>query len=322
MAVEDNEEEIELGLDSLESLEAEALKELGQEDETIEDKQDNNLDEDIQKKDNDSEDEQKDDKKGKIDEQEEEIKPDFKPIEFEIAGQKIVLNSEEELKAMLSKGAESISKQDKSLELESEIIKQGKITADDLKLLIDAKNGDAKAIAKLAKNSNINILDVDEDDADSYVPTFAPNIVSDVERVAREISADTEHAAQFTSIASNLPNDFKTAIMSNANDLKVFSEHVKTGLAQKIIPEAMKLVYTKGMSFSDAYVAVGSDMVKVKEQPKQEERILTDREKELRKKASESGNNQSNGGKKTLTVDDIANMSDEDFEKLTAADLE
>ena len=223
---------------------------------------------------------------------------------------------------MLSKGAESISKQDKSLELESEIIKQGKITADDLKLLIDAKNGDAKAIAKLAKNSNINILDGDEDDADSYVPTFAPNIVSDVERVAREISADTEHAAQFTSIASNLPNDFKTAIMSNANDLRVFSEHIKTGLAQKIIPEAMKLVYTKGMSFSDAYVAVGSEMVKVKEQPKQEERILTDREKELRKKASESGNNQSNGGKKTLTVDDIANMSDEDFEKLTAADLE
>lgn len=318
MAVENNEEEVELELDSLESLEAEALKELKQEDETIEDKQDNDLDKEY----NDSEDEQKNDKEDEVDEQKEETKPDFKPIEFEIAGQKIVLNSEEELKAMLSKGAESISKQDKSLELESEIIKQGKITADDLKLLIDAKNGDTKAIAKLAKNSNINILDVDEDDADSYVPTFAPNIVSDVERVAREISADTEHAAQFTSIASNLPNDFKTAIMSNANDLKVFSEHVKTGLAQKIIPEAMKLVYTKGMSFSDAYVAVGSDMVKVKEQPKQEERILTDREKELRKKASESGNNQSNGGKKTLTVDDIANMSDEDFEKLTAADLE
>ena len=318
MDIENNEEEVELELDSLESLEAEALKELEQEDETIKDEQDNDLEDDIEEEDDNSEDEQEEE----VDKQEEEIKPDFKPIEFEIAGQKIVLNSEEELKAMLSKGAESISKQDKSLELESEIIKQGKITADDLKLLIDAKNGDAKAIAKLAKNSNINILDIDEDDADSYVPTYAPNIVSDVEKVAREISADTEHAAQFKSIASNLPNDFKTAIMSNANDLKVFSEHIKTGLAQKIIPEAMKLVYTKGMSFSDAYIAVGSEMVKVKEQPKQEERILTDREKELRKKASESGNNQSNSGKKTLTVDDIANMSDEDFEKLTAADLE
>ena len=69
-------------------------------------------------------------------------------------------------------------------------------------------------------------------------------------------------------------------------------------------------------------IKVDIDEEKIKEQPKQEERILTDREKELRKKASESGNNQSNGGKKTLTVDDIANMSDEDFEKLTAADLE
>ena len=69
-------------------------------------------------------------------------------------------------------------------------------------------------------------------------------------------------------------------------------------------------------------IKVDIDEEEIKEQPKQEERILTDREKELRKKASESGNNQSNGGKKTLTVDDIANMSDEDFEKLTAADLE
>ena len=117
-------------------------------------------------------------------------------------------------------------------------------------------------------------------------------------------------------------SEFKAKIMSNANDLKTFSEHIKNGLAQQIIPEAMKLVYTKGMNFSDAYVSVGLELTQTKQEPKKEERNLSDREKELRKKASESGNNQSNGGKKTLTVDDIANMSDEEFEKLTPEDLE
>lgn len=310
----------ELELDSIESLEAEALKELEQED-NIEQE----VDEDFQNEndENNLEDDEKDEQEETDNKEVEEDKPDeFKPIEFEISGQKITLKSEDELKAMLSKGAESLSKQDNSLDLENEIIKQGKITADDLKLLIDAKNGDAKAIAKLAANSNIDILEVEADDADKYVPTFAPVIVSDVEKVAREISADVEHANTFTAIASALPQEFKDTIMSNANDLKTFSEHIKSGLAQQIIPEAMKLVYTKGMKFSDAYVAVGLELTQTKQEPKKEERNLTDREKELRKKASESGNNQSNGSKKTLTVDDIANMSDEDFANLKAEDLE
>ena len=314
----------ELELDSIESLEAEALKELEQEDNNESQNEEEDKDFQNENDENNLEDDEKNEKQEESNEEEEEldVKDTFKPIEFEIAGQKITLKSEDELKAMLSKGAESLSKQDNSLDLENEIIKQGKITADDLKLLIDAKNGDAKAIAKLAANSNIDILEVEADDADKYVPTFAPVIISDVEKVAREISADVEHANQFTKIASNLPQDFKAAIMSNANDLKTFSEHIRNGLAQQIIPEAMKLVYTKGMNFADAYVAVGTELTQTKQEPKKEERNLTDREKELRKKASESGNNQSNSGKKTLTVDDIANMSDEEFEKLTPEDLE
>ena len=312
-----------LELDSIESLEAEALKELKQEDNN--ESQNKEEDKDFQNENdgNNLEDNEENEQED-IDEKEDVIdnNDDFKPIEFEIAGQKITLNSEEELKSMLSKGAESLSKQDNSLELENEIIKQGKITADDLKLLIDAKNGDAKAIAKLAANAKIDILEVEADDADKYIPTFSPVIISDVEKVAREISADIEHASQFTQIASNLPQDFKAAIMSNANDLKTFSEHIRSGLAQQIIPEAMKLVYTKGMNFSDAYVVIGTELTQAKQEPKKEERQLTDREKELRKKASESGNNQSNGGKRKLTVDDIANMPAEEFEKLTAEDLE
>ena len=329
MAIENDDD---LKLDLIEDLEAEALKEINESGEdnsgTSEngeqndnENQENNSEDNIDNKDNDS---INDDNGSNDNEQKnkDNIELDFKPIEFEIAGQKIILNSEEELKAMLSKGAESLARQDNSLSLEKTIIEQGKITADDLKLLIDAKNGDAKAIAKLAKISNIDILEVEADDADKYVNTFKPTIISDTEKVAREIASDKEHAEIFTKIASGLPMDFKQAIMSNANDLKTFSQHIKSGLAQQIIPEAMKKTFTEGISFSDAYVKVGLELSNKQPEQKKVERTLTDREKELRKKASEQGNNQSNGGKKKLTVDDIANMPEEEFEKLTKEDLE
>lgn len=326
MAIEKDDD---LNLDSLEDLEAEALKEIGSSDDADDNSEENNEDDnnnddndsedDNTDKDNDNNDSADDDNDAKS---EDDKKVDFKPVEFEIAGQKIVLNSEEELRAMLSKGAESLYKQDDSLSLEKAIIEQGKITADDLKLLIDAKNGDPKAIAKLAANSKIDILEVEADDADKYVPNFQPTIISDTEKVAREIASDKEHAEVFTKIASGLPMDFKQAIMSNANDLKTFSQHIKSGLAQQIIPEAMKLTFTEGLSFSDAYVKVGSELANKQPEQKKVERTLTDREKELRKKASEQGNNQADGSKKKLTVDDIANMPLEEFEKLTAEDLE
>lgn len=325
MAIEKDDD---LNLDSLEDLEAEALKEIensdNADDNLEDDNEDNNNNDDNDSKDdnaNESDDNNDDADDNNDAKSEDDKKVDFKPVEFEIAGQKIVLNSEEELRAMLSKGAESLSKQDDSLSLEKAIIEQGKITADDLKLLIDAKNGDPKAIAKLAANSKIDILEVDADDADKYVPNFQPTIISDTEKVAREIASNKEHAEVFTKIASGLPMDFKQAIMSNANDLKTFSQHIKSGLAQQIIPEAMKLTFTEGLSFSDAYVKVGSELVNKQPEQKKVERTLTDREKELRKKASEQGNNQADGSKKKLTVDDIANMPIEEFEKLTAEDL-
>lgn len=324
----DIENDDDLKLDSIEDLEAEALKEINNSEENESNESEGNEDDsknENENSENDANNEDNNDNNNANDDNDDKTgndkKLDFKPVEFEIAGQKIILNSEAELKAMLSKGAESLSKQDDSLSLEKTIIEQGKITADDLKLLIDAKNGDAKALAKLAKNSKIDILEVEADDDEKYVPTFQPTIISDTEKVAREIANDTEHAEVFTKIASGLPVDFKQAIMSNANDLKAFSEHIKSGLAQQIIPEAMKRTFTEGISFSDAYVKVGLELSNKQPEQKKVERTLTDREKELRKKASEQGNNQSNGGKRKLTVDDIANMPIEEFEKLTAEDL-
>jgi len=249
--------------------------------------------------------------------------PSFTPIETEVGGHKITINSQEELDAILKKGAESFS-QNKEKTKEELALEQSGLSAEDIALFIDAKNGDKNALAKIATQGKIDLLDVDENDADNYSQAFQVKEATDIERVAQSIVDNTELHNEFKNLTSGLPQSFMTAITSNAQDLQTFSEHVRSGLAREIIPEAIKLTY-QGMDFSQAYVNVGtrimSDRSQEQEQPKAQsvsnDRNISDREKDLRKKAREvpTSSQTTNQG---LTEDDIWNMTDEEFAEYTA----
>ena len=93
---------------------------------------------------------------------------DFEPIEVEVSGVKVVINSKEEMLAYVKKGASTFNVEQDRFTEEKTILEQGKISADDLKLLVDAKNGSKEALALLARKANIDILDVESEMADSY----------------------------------------------------------------------------------------------------------------------------------------------------------
>lgn len=334
-----------LELDDLDSLEKAALAEL--EDDKPEDNgenaeisKDDNIDvddvdndnpEDGENADADTEEQEEIGDKtedNKEDKKEEATTDTFKPIEIEVGGHKITVNSDEELMAFVRKGVESANKPAETLTEEKEIISQGGLSKEDLQLLVDAKNGDKNAIAKLAQSGGIDLLDTDNTDADNYAPQFQPKIESDVDKVAKEIMSDEKLATDFRNVASTLPQDFVSMVTANANDLKIFAEHIKMGVAQEAIPSALKMKMLQGTSFAEAYVASAKEVLIARQNNgntnssnEGEKRTLTDKEKELRKKASDNGGGESAGGKKTLTPEDIANMSDEEFEKLTPQDL-
>lgn len=258
----------------------------------------------------------------KIDEENNKVK-EFEPIEFEYSGHKIKVESQDELIAMLRKSAE-LQTNFKPKTKEELALEQAGISAEDIALYIDAKNGDKNALAKIATLGKIDLLDVSEEDATAYTKKF--NIVepNDAEIVAQSIVNDKQLFETFTRVTSGLPKHFMQAVTSNGRDLATFKEQIQNGLAQEIIPQALKLTY-QGVDFIDAYVRVGTKIMSERasnntqqQQQQPQDRTISDREKNLRKIANDknSGSQKTN---KNIEVDDVWNMSDADFEKLVSS---
>lgn len=303
-------------LEELEALEREALEERDSEPEEIEEEPEPTETEDDTGDDSDGYEDKSTDGEEEQSEvvEEEESKPEFTPIEIEVGGHKVKITSQEDLMAYVTKGAESFNKKEDKFVNEKTILEQGQLTADDLKLLVDAKNGSKEAIAKLAELGKVDVLDLEAEMASQYKNQFQPYIESDVDKVAGEILADVEHATNFRNISNSLPRDFMNAISSNAEALKNFSGHIKSGLAQEVIPMAITAQMRYGGSFMDHYVDIGqkvsaSKTAKAEVKPA---RSMSAEEISMRQRASaKSGSNTES--RKDNSADDIWNLTDAEF---------
>lgn len=278
-------------------------------DENLDDKNDSN-DENSDDNNEDNSDDNSDDK--------------FEPIEVELSnGVKISIDSKEELVAFAKKGASSKTEAPKRETQNEAILRQGNISKEDLTLLMDAKNGDANAIAKLAEIGKVDILDVEADHAGKYTPQFEASVQSDIEFAAGQIMKDEVHASEFTSAIKTTPEDFINEISSDVGKLNAFSGHVRSGLAQKIIPLAIKSQSLNGGDFYGHYAKIGRELsaVKAPEKKPSEQRQITDREKKMRDRANVGGNNSSKGNTGT-SVEDIWNMSKEELAKIDISKLD
>ena len=246
------------------------------------------------------------------DDQEEPV-VDFEPIEVSVNGQTISINNKDEMLAFVKRGANSMNTPRARKSQNDQIIEQGKLSNEDLTLLIDAKNGNKAAIAKLAKDSGVDLYDIE--DGGTYEPNFSPQFMSEADEVAEEMLQDTGFVETFQNIVKSVPADFVSEITSNASALRNFGEHVKSGLAQKIIPEALKQQMLHGGNFTDYYAQIGKQMYDADQKPSVEnksKRVENPRAKKLREQASNKKG--SNKGQRTKTNgEDIWNMSDKDF---------
>ena len=244
----------------------------------------------------------------------------FEPIEVEVGGSKIKINSQEELVKLATKGIGSVNIETNKDSIVDKFVKQADISQAELTLLADIKNGDVNAIAKLAELAKIDTLDIDSKLAGEYKPGFQLTQETDVEIAAGEIVRDVEHATEFRKITSELPQAFVTAISSDANKLIAFSGHIKSGLAQKVLPEAMKEVAVNGGSLFDAYAKIGYKMSQEKPAEEKvevkEKRVVSKKEKEMRDRAN--GDDKSGDENTDTSATDIWDMSDDEFDAIVA----
>ena len=218
-----------------------------------------------------------------------------------------------------------------------EVISQGGLTKDDLILLAEAKKGNKEALAALAGTTNIDLYDISEDDANNFQPTQHYPTATEIEvnQVAEEISSDPEVANTFAEFIPDMPNDFKELLNSNPQALRGFADDIRSGIAQKIYGEALASQAMYGGDFLSHYQATGQRLFaqqqpSVQQQaPVQQEQPsvparpqISDRERNLREKATATTKRQQSGGKSFLAdAKSIWDMSDEEFDNLSSADI-
>jgi len=228
-----------------------------------------------------------------------------------IAGSEVEV-TKEQLLEYASKGANQTK--DNSLEEEKFILEQAGLSAEDLKLIAEVKSGSKEALAKLAEQSKIDVMDVEPEMSEQYKPTMEYTPPTEVDKVASEIIQDTELAQSFqeqTAIIRNYGPEFMEILSTNAGALKDFAGHIKSGIAQEIIPKAIHAMNTSGGTFAQQYAKIGEAMYAQK-QAKQE-RQLSPREEQMRKKASVGTGTKT---KKNVADTDVFDLSPDEFEQL------
>ncbi len=234
----------------------------------------------------------------------------FESFEVTVGNTVVKIDSKEDMIKLAQRGLDVKEAEPKSVF--QEMAEQGNLSTDDLTLLIDAKNGDANAIARLAEVSGVN-LNEDAMAADEYQSNFQVQQETDIDRVAGAIMKDEAHANAFRETVSRVPKSFAEQISSDAGMLQAFSNHIRSGLAEQAIAQATVQVAKDGGDFFQAYATAGRALAEAGSKTKNtEDRNMSDAEKNMRKRANQKGN--SNKTKKS-DANDIWDMSDEDFEK-------
>ena len=229
-----------------------------------------------------------------------EVKSSFKPITVKIDGIDVQLNSIEEVTKYVKNNKAKKSQADLMIE-------QSGISKEDIALLLAAKKVNKNAIAKLAQLGEVDLLDVDEEMAKDFDGKFEVKEPTEVDNVASSILANKELASKFQDTVKQLPQSFTTAIAQNADMLRSFSIQVETGLAEKIIPEAIKRTKLDGGDFMDNYTAIGNEMI--------QSQARKPKNGNIDKVLDNNSQDQNESHNSEITAEDIGNMSDEEFEK-------
>ena len=142
--------------------------------------------------------------------------------------------------SLMQKGADYHSKMktlSPNLKMISMLEKEGLLDQNKLNNLIDLSKKDPKAIAKLIKDSGIDPLDIDTEEAVSYKPNDYG--VSDREFAINQVIDDIKNTDSFEKTMSILQKEWdsesRKTLSENPSIISVINEHVGSGVYDKVI---------------------------------------------------------------------------------------
>lgn len=252
----------------------------------------------------------------------------FKP--FKANGKEIKVNSAQEVIQLMQMGANYNKKMagiKDQLPYLKMLEKNELLDEDKLSYAVDLLSGDKAAIAKLIKDNEIDLYDLDEDTGDSYKPTYKG--VSQQEIAVSSAIDDLRDSPSFdrtmevaTGVWDNASQQF---IVNNPSVLSVLEQHISSGIFDTVWAEVERLEgigELAGLNSLEAYKVVGDHLseqgafgeadqsntqtTKAKEQKREE----TNRKKQATQKPK--------GSTRSSSKKDVINplsLSDEEFMK-------
>ena len=322
-------------VDETEDLEELDYSDPGSDEESIEDakiedskEEDTNINEEDSGSEEEKENEETDENDGendKIDtiEDDKEKKESTEPLYIEVNGEKIEVNSVEELatiasKALKSKKVLNTYKDDIAV---LEGIKDQGLSKEDLYLLVEAKKGNKKAIAKLIKETGIDIFDLDPDDEsiDEYKPNEykADARIIETKAIIGDLKKDPNALNTFNNIINNdFTESERAKVFEDTNLLEFIGSTIKSGLFSKIQSsyEKRKLLGESSITaLINAYDEFSKSEVKAKKE-RVTKTIKTKKEKAVKRKKVTDNTISKTKQKSSNKEPDFNNMTDEEFE--------
>jgi hypothetical protein len=168
-----------------------------------------------------------------------------------VDGENIPINDMEELYTMASAGGRVTQKFQELAEHRRTIsaMQEAGLTAEDINVLIEAQKGNKDAIASIVKKSGIDPMDIDEEDGSGYVaPQYGK---SDTEQaivdIQQMISKDPEYDRTANIIDEQWDAESRNQIIQEPNIIMGLHNDIKSGLYDRVAPEAKKLAIADGM---------------------------------------------------------------------------
>ncbi len=260
------------------------------------------------------------------------------PLEAKSKSARVQIDSRAKMQESINK---SLDYHKKTMELSGwreniGIMESGEITKDDLIQLAEFKRGNTNAFAKMAQDNKVDVYDLDDNAAENYSQQheYMSEAQIEMQSVAQELLSDEVVAPAMERMSADMPDDFREALSTNPQVLNGFAQDIRSGAAEKIYPHALAAQAMQGGDFITHYQNIGQQMFaqqrqapaaqqssQAQEQPTGEQHQVSDRERDLRNKASISRGSQ--GKPKTFLEDanSIWDMSDEEFAKIGNNDI-
>lgn len=194
---------------------------------------------------------------------------------FKANGREIQITKPEDMISLMQKGLNYVKNMTelKPLKQLNSLITQHGITQEDLGLLIELKQKKPEAIAKIVKDSGVDVYGLNVDEAESYVPTTpqVPQINEALEATLEDLKSTSPVFNQTIQIVGNQWDDVsRVKVAEHPQLLRILDAQVASGVYAKIdsvVQYEKALGRLVGLSDLEAYVEVERRLQQVGGQP-------------------------------------------------------